>query len=154
MLKSILLIAFWAITAPALASEQTVYAAKEITCSPQDDIYYCVTSRDGKPVTGTVKSYTKGELDQEEHYLDGKLNGSQKFYREGKLAEERSYKNGQLYGVSKRYYPSGKLEYRANFRGDRRNGYIITFDESGRPVYKIYRSNGKERIVPAQRNRR
>ena len=153
MLKSILLLICLIISSPTFANEQTVYTPADINCSSQDDIYYCVTARYRKPITGIVRSYTKsGGLEKEEHYLEGKLNGTQKYYDEsGKIEEERSYKKGKLYGVSKGYYPSGKLKFRANFKGSRYNGYIETFDEDGRPIDRIYRTNGREKVVPARR---
>ena len=155
MLKSIFLIAFIVVSAPALASEQTVYTPEDINCSTQNDVYYCVTKRYRNPITGTVKSYdSANKLKKEEHYLEGKLNGNQKYYEAGKLAEERNYKKGKLYGTSKGYYPSGKLKYRANFKGNVHNGYIETFDVKGKPLDRIYRSNGKQKIMPAQRYER
>jgi antitoxin component YwqK of YwqJK toxin-antitoxin module len=60
--------------------------------------------------------YENGNLNWEENYLNGMLDGSTKSWLDnGKLIQEWQYKNGLLEGIAKSWFENGKLASESNY---------------------------------------
>ena len=62
-----------------------------------------------RPITGVYQKYADNmQLQEEIHYVDGKISGLYKAYdRDGSVLLEAYYKKGQPHGKTVEYYPDG-----------------------------------------------
>ncbi len=62
--------------------------------------------------------YESGQLQSEETYKNGKLDGTtwREWYESGQLQSEETYKNGKLDGTWREWYESGQLKYERTYK--------------------------------------
>ena len=76
--------------------------------------------------------YRNGQIEVEENYKDGKVDGKQTSYFEnGQIKEEVNFKDGILNGNITQYYQNGQLESEVNFKDNKKNGKLIHYSETG-----------------------
>src|SRR5690606_41802527 len=72
-----------------------------------------------------------GQMAEQAHYINGKLEGISKIFSEkGVLIKEFTYKNDILHGMSKYYDANGQMLAEGAFRNDQKHG-IWNFYENG-----------------------
>lgn len=81
---------------------------------------------------GEQKLYSRGKIYSISQFKEGKLEGLyQTFYPEGELNVEGEYVNNTMHGKWKRYYPSGDLMEVVNFENNEENGPFVEFYPNG-----------------------
>lgn len=116
---------------------------------------------------GMYKAYLEnGDLVEEAHYLEGKLDGKRKiykgksveieefyennvmngtykvFYPDGTVKLERPYNHGILEGMVKGYYPSGAIKEEVTFVDNMEQGPFREFHENGQVMWEGSYLNG------------
>lgn len=76
--------------------------------------------------------YESGQLKDETHYKDGKLDGIAKgYYESGQLKTEVHFKDGETDGIFKMYYEGGGLMAELNYKDGKQDGISKGYYESG-----------------------
>ncbi len=107
--------------------------------------------------------YPNGNIEIEEHYIDGKMNGeykvfhesgpleliqlyemdnlrgeSLKYYENGQLAERVVFVNGEENGQFQEYHPNGELQWEGEYlNGDNEVGLLKEYNEEGELIKKM-----------------
>lgn len=91
------------------------------------------TTKDGKKI-GTWKYYTQtGEISMEENYnTNGDLNGKVLQFSKGSIQYETSYVNGKKDGRYVKYRPNGSLIEEGNYKNGAKDGIWKTYDDKGK----------------------
>jgi len=81
---------------------------------------------------GAVTYYPTGELWEEQHFKEGKLEGLCAMYRkDGTLWRESSYAEGRLHGPSRSYHENGQIESVSHYERGRLHGAYEYNDRFG-----------------------
>ena len=74
--------------------------------------------------------YESGQLEDESHYVNGKLNGLSKvYYKNGKIKEEGNFKNNKLIGAWKSYFENGQLKEEGLWEGGKEFGLYNNYED-------------------------
>jgi uncharacterized protein len=129
---------------------ETYYPNKKVSskthmvAGAMDGVYQELTQRGKVVVEGRYSSDHKNgwwrewndlgpgglQLQLEQHWKWGKLDGAVKKYENGKLASEQTYKSGKVEGAYTEYR-NGKPSFTGTFANDRRTGTWTTYDPDG-----------------------
>lgn len=86
-----------------------------------------------RPITGVYQKYADNmQLQEEIHYVDGKISGLYKAYdRDGSVLLEAYYKKGQPHGKTVEYYPDGAEKEVCYYRKGKPEGGEIAYYPNG-----------------------
>ncbi len=89
--------------------------------------------------------FSSGELETEEHYIDGKLDGIRTiFFKSGNKEIIENYKNHVIDGPYQVFYESGKLSVEVNYIDGKMEGILKRYFETGDLMEEITMSNNAE----------
>ncbi len=98
-----------------------------------------------KPQDGVLRTYyANGQLEVEEYFEAGKLNGFRKFwYANGQVQGIQFYKNGKLHGNSMKFFPNGRVEIDENFFDGHQIGERFIYSEHHPDPFEEKKSHRK-----------
>lgn len=91
-----------------------------------------------------IKLDSKGDTIEKSNYLNDQLDGTRKLYNNGQLQAEESYENGVLNGEVVGYYPNGTIKRKTIFENNTMNGPLYLYYEDGTTREVVQMKNNAE----------
>jgi len=108
-------------------------------------VEYYKKDGDNKILVKQREYYKTGEVEEENYFVNGKLEGKYtEYYKTGEVEEENYFVNGKLEGSHTEYYKSGQIEEEGTFKKGKLEGKYIHYDINGSiKKEEIYYKNGE-----------
>ena len=114
--------------------------------------------KEGRSITGEMRSYKDGNIANVYQFSRGILNGETiSYYPDETIWQKKPYKNGVLDGIKITYYKNGKIKEEISYVKGKKEGITKEYDEKGtmrRQYINIENEkNGEERLYDEYENR-